>query len=294
MASLSTSFDLVETLKEEINLALSTLFPEEDESYYPIFKVAKYSLQAPGKRIRPLLALLCIDACEKEWKMGLPIVLGIEMIHTYSLIHDDLPCMDNDDLRRGLPTCHKKFGIAPALLAGDLLLTYAFEFIARQPLDSGIKLELIKTLSEAAGGHGMIGGQYLDIQNTPNLLEIELIKIHTMKTAALIGASCEWGAILAGREEREKAILRNFGRFLGLAYQIVDDLIDQEDSEITGKSSQSDVKQHKSTFHHAPRKKNAKKQAAYYHKLALGLLNEFPGKKEHLIYLSYFLIDRLK
>lgn len=192
----------------------------------------RYSVQAGGKRLRPLLALMAAEACGAEPWVALPGACALEMIHTYSLVHDDLPAMDDDDLRRGRPTCHKAFDEATAILAGDGLLTLAFEILARE-LRPDAAAESVRLLAEAAGPAGMVGGQMADLQaegrtdGTPEALEA----IHRRKTGALLRAALGLGAIAAGADEAMRQALDRYGRSVGLAFQIVDDLLDVQGDE---------------------------------------------------------------
>lgn len=212
----------------------------------------RYSLIGGGKRIRPVLALAAAEATGGDPKDVLPAACALELIHTYSLIHDDLPAMDNDDYRRGRLSNHKVFGEGNAILAGDGLLTYAFELIA-QPL-TGVsperQLRVIREVSRAAGPEGMVGGQVADLaaeEKQLNLSEIE--QIHILKTGAMLVVSGRLGAILAGGTEDKIEALTRYAHAIGLAFQIKDDILDLEgDSETLGKPAQSDLRQNKSTY----------------------------------------------
>ncbi|MFH0732863.1 MAG: polyprenyl synthetase family protein [Candidatus Omnitrophota bacterium] len=226
---------------------LNALIPDA-KSFPPlIYQAMRYSM-ADGKRIRPILCMACAKMCAASEKDSLLCACAIEMIHTYSLIHDDLPCMDNDDYRRGRPSCHKKFDEATAVLAGDALMTLAYNILAGATKGPGINNRLIKVLSEATGSKGMIGGQVVDIgcahspQPTPyhslrsgtgqaahrpmDLPTIEYINTH--KTGALIAASCRLGAIIARASKRKEQAIFKFGEYIGFAFQVVDDMLDNE------------------------------------------------------------------
>jgi len=212
-----------------------------------------YSLKAGGKRIRPLLLFATLDAFKERPEKGLLTACAIEMIHTYSLIHDDLPSMDNDDLRRGRPTNHKVFGEAFAILAGDALLTCSFQLIAETTeadVDANQKLELIRELAIAAGAEGMVGGQVADMEGEDKSLTLEELKyIHYHKTGKLLAYSAVAGAILAGASKETVEKFRAFAHHLGLAFQIRDDILDVEGSEEKiGKRVGSDAYNHKSTY----------------------------------------------
>jgi geranylgeranyl diphosphate synthase, type II len=213
----------------------------------------QYSLEAGGKRIRPLLTFATIDAFKKDARIGLDVAVSIEMIHTYSLIHDDLPSMDDDDLRRGKPTNHKVFGEAMAILAGDALLTYSFQIIAEMrsvEVSDAKKLEMIRQLSNAAGAEGMVGGQVADIEAEGRSLQLkELEYVHIHKTGKLLAFSVLAGAILSDADETTKNNLSRFAHHLGIAFQIQDDILDLEgDQEIIGKPVGSDENKNKSTY----------------------------------------------
>lgn len=212
----------------------------------------KYSLVGAGKRIRPVLALACIEIVGGQPKNFVREVSAIELIHTYSLIHDDLPAMDDDDFRRGKPSNHKMFGEATAILAGDALLTYSFELLA-QPLSSVSpekQLRAVRELAQAAGWQGMVGGQALDTLGDANDCNLDAIQqIHNMKTGALLIVSARLGAILGGGTEEEIDILTKYASLLGLAFQIKDDILDViGESEIIGKPVGSDERQQKATY----------------------------------------------
>lgn len=219
-----------------------------------LFEAMRYSLLAGGKRLRPILALAACEAAGGPLEAALGFGCAVEMIHTYSLIHDDLPCMDDDDLRRGRPTNHKVFGEAIATLAGDGLLTDAFKVLARSPLSARIPaaalLETIAELADAAGSAGMVGGQVIDLLGEGRGLSLgELEVMHGQKTGALFIASVCGGARLGGATEAQVNALRAYARKLGLAFQVADDLLDVEASaEQIGKRTQKDEARGKATY----------------------------------------------
>jgi geranylgeranyl diphosphate synthase, type II len=220
----------------------------------PIIKEAMhYSLEAGGKRIRPLLVFATLAAFDKDPKIGLMAAAAIEMIHTYSLIHDDLPSMDNDDLRRGKPTNHKVFGEAIAILAGDALLTYSFEVIGQIPekiATGATKLQLVIEMAKAAGSEGMVGGQVADMEGEGKTLTIEELEyIHIHKTGKLLKFSVIAGALLGGANPTQLENLSAFAHHLGIAFQIQDDILDLEgNQELLGKPVGSDSTNEKSTY----------------------------------------------
>ena len=210
----------------------------------------RYSLLAGGKRIRPVLALAFCDALGGDTEKALPAACALEMIHTYSLIHDDLPCMDDDVLRRGKPTNHVVYGECTATLAGDALQSLAFETLASAPLESGRIVRCLKILSEAAGYRGMCQGQFLDMEGEgKSLTAEELSHINNLKTGALLSGACRMGAAAAGADEKQLEAAGTFGSLLGLAFKIRDDVLDviSTDAEL-GKSVGSDVQEHKNTY----------------------------------------------
>ncbi|MFC0269892.1 polyprenyl synthetase family protein [Metabacillus herbersteinensis] len=210
-----------------------------------------YSLEAGGKRLRPILVLATMNDYNKNENIGVAVACAIEMVHTYSLIHDDLPCMDDDDLRRGKPTNHKVYGEATAVLAGDGLLTQSFQLIANTPtIDSNTKVRLMTELVKAAGPEGMVGGQVADMEGEAKQLSLkELEYIHENKTAKLLGYSVVSGAILANAPEDDLEKLQLFSYHLGIAFQIRDDILDIEgNEEVIGKPVGSDTYNEKTTY----------------------------------------------
>ncbi|HOL84895.1 MAG TPA: polyprenyl synthetase family protein [Thermoclostridium caenicola] len=235
-----------EWLKERITV------PELPEK--TLFEAMRYSLTAGGKRLRPVLSLAVCDMLGGDREAVMPFACAVELIHTYSLIHDDLPCMDNDDYRRGKPTNHKVFGEAMALLAGDALLNTACEIMLEAVLadekDALRKAAAARLIMEAAGASGMIAGQVIDMESEQTAVSYDqLCRMHSLKTGALIRASILSAALICGPDERTTQALERYGKLIGLAFQIKDDLLDVEgDAAVLGKSTGSDVRNHKSTF----------------------------------------------
>lgn len=226
---------------------------ENGEGYDVIFKAAKYSAMAGGKRLRPVILLAFCRMCGGETENALPFACALEMIHTYSLIHDDLPCMDNDDLRRGRPTSHKVFGEATALLAGDALLTRAFEISSAnaEKLPAETVLRAIGYMAQAAGMTGMIGGQVLDMESEHKQIDLETLqRLQRLKTGRLIRIAAVVGCLAAGKDDADTLrAAETYGDKLGLAFQIQDDILDVEgDAATLGKSVGKDEKSEKSTF----------------------------------------------
>jgi geranylgeranyl diphosphate synthase type II len=210
----------------------------------------EYSLLAPGKRIRPILALAAADACGGDPRAALPVACAVEMIHCYSLVHDDLPAMDDDDLRRGRPTCHVVFGEANAILTGDALLAYAFEVVARDTQPSTVVAPCITTLAKAAGPTALVGGQYDDLAAGAQPRNLEALQaIHRRKTGAMLTVSLELGGIVVGGDAAQLKALAQYGRALGMAFQITDDLLDTTGSaEQVGKRTGKDAGRDKLTY----------------------------------------------
>lgn len=237
-----------------IDGALERWVPGENEFPPLVHQAMRYSLFAGGKRLRPILALAAAEAVGGRMVDALPLACSLELIHTYSLIHDDLPAMDNDDLRRGKPTCHKIFGEALAILAGDGLLAEAFHLLTRPDLMSDIspkrRLRAIHQVAQAAGSLGMIGGQVMDIAVQGREVDAHLLEyIHSHKSGALITASVGAGAIIGGASAREYKALIGYGEKLGLAFQVIDDLLDvQGEEEKIGKAVRKDQAKGKATY----------------------------------------------
>jgi geranylgeranyl diphosphate synthase, type II len=234
-----------------VDAALERLLPPEPTRPASIHQAMRYSVFAGGKRIRPILCLETARIFVADVTAALHPACAIEMIHTYSLIHDDLPALDNDDLRRGKPTCHKKFGEAAAILAGDALLTLAFETISATPVASAQCIAMVKEIASAAGTvNGMVGGQVADLEAEGKRVGPEMLEyIHRSKTAALIRASVTAGALCAGAVEDDVARLRRFGETIGWAFQVTDDILDVEESSAAlGKTAGKDIAQQKATY----------------------------------------------
>jgi geranylgeranyl diphosphate synthase type II len=234
-----------------VDRALDRLLPPATTPPETIHQAMRYSVTAGGKRIRPALCLETARLFDPDAGGAMEVACALEFIHTYSLIHDDLPALDNDDLRRGQPTCHKKFGEAMAILAGDALLTFAFETLAKAPLEDSRRVRAIAEIATAAGTvGGMVGGQVADVEAEGKPVNAAMLEyIHQSKTAALICASCAAGALAAGAAEADVACIRRFGGKIGWAFQIVDDILDVEESSAAlGKTAGKDQQQQKATY----------------------------------------------
>ncbi len=247
--------ELAAELREQVDAALQHYTALGEGCPDHLQEAIRYSLLAPGKRLRPILVLLAAEACGSTIEMAMPAACAIEMVHAYSLIHDDLPAMDDDDLRRGRPTCHKQFGEAVAILAGDALLTRSFELLARHVRPTDVAVACTAALASAAGATGMVGGQADDLaweqdssgERPPSVALLE--SIHRRKTGALLTAAPVLGGLVAEADDRQMQALKDFGRKLGLAFQIIDDLLDVAgDESATGKRVGKDSTRGKLTY----------------------------------------------
>ena len=239
------------TRQKEVDRALNRFLPKESTQPATIHKAMRYSLFAGGKRLRPILCLAAAEACGGKVSAALPLACAVECIHTYSLVHDDLPSMDNDDFRRGRPTCHKVFGDGIAILTGDALLTIAFEIAAKTGGTKRYDLrEIFREISVAAGSRKLIAGQVADLEAEGRRINrAQLRYIHENKTAALLTASVRLGAMAVNASEKQLAAITAFGRALGLAFQVIDDILDvTQTSEKLGKSAGKDVAAKKATY----------------------------------------------
>lgn len=267
----------LETRRERVDRALDRLLPPRNEVPTKLHQAMRYSVFAGGKRVRPLLCLLASKALGGSEKEALPAACALEMVHTYSLVHDDLPAMDDDDLRRGKPTCHKKFGEALAILAGDGLLTQAFYVLSRvQPEERAGEAVLI--LSRAAGSLGMVGGQVLDLEAEGKRATARRVsEIHRRKTGALIEASAALGAWMAGADPADRALLARYGENVGLAFQIVDDILDLESpSSVLGKTPGKDSRAGKVTYPAVHGIEGARRAADAAVEAAMDAVRRFP------------------
>jgi geranylgeranyl diphosphate synthase, type II len=238
--------------KKLVDQYLERLLPPESQEPATIHKAMRYSVFAGGKRVRPILTLAAGESLAGDREVLFPLGAAIEMMHTYSLIHDDLPALDNDDLRRGVPTCHKAFGEAMAILAGDSLMTRCYQVLADLPKTSDVvKISIIREIAAATGTiKGMIGGQVVDLESEGKPIGAKILEyIHESKTGALLTACVRCGALAAGANNAELHALTEFGRKLGLVFQIVDDILDvTSSSEVLGKTAGKDEKVKKATY----------------------------------------------
>jgi geranylgeranyl diphosphate synthase type II len=293
--------DLKQYLSERkilVDQMLAQSLPNGNGPGYRVIEAMRYSLLGGGKRLRPILCLAAAEAVASPAASVLPVAGALEMIHTYSLIHDDLPAMDDDDLRRGRPTCHKQFDEATAILAGDGLLTAAFFVLAEaavhQPVQAAAYTEVIRFIAAASGYQGMVGGQMADLlaEGRPSTLE-QVEAIHRLKTGALLTASVRAGAVLGGGSPEEVEALTKYGKKFGLIFQITDDLLDVEgESGEMGKPTGMDAVRQKATYPAVLGVTGAKDQARRLVAAALLDLQSFGDAAEPLRHLAQYLLTR--
>ncbi len=262
-----------------------------------VMEAMRYSALSGGKRLRPFLTVSCASLFGVSREASLYTASAIEFLHTYSLIHDDLPAMDDDDLRRGKPSCHKEFDEATAILAGDALQALAFELLANRDVhvDPSVRCELIRSIARAAGCRGMVGGQMLDLEAEDKELSVdEIIRLQRLKTGEMFAISCEAGAILGKSSDKLRSALRRYAHDIGLAFQITDDLLDAEGTrEETGKEVGKDAEAGKATLVEALGIDRAREQAQILARQAVGHLEVFDKKKAvNLITLAEFVVSR--
>ncbi len=281
--------------QKKIDRALERYLPKEKTRPPTIHKAMRYSLFAGGKRLRPILCLAAAETCGGKIDNALPLACALECIHTYSLVHDDLPSMDNDDFRRGRPTCHKVFGDGIAVLAGDALLTIAFEIVSRVKFSPRYNLSiLLREIAVAAGSRKLIAGQVADLEaEGRNIDMMGLRYIHENKTAAILTTSARLGAMSAGANPKDLDAITKFGRALGLAFQIIDDTLDvTQTSEKLGKSAGKDAAAKKATYPAVIGLKKSRLEAKRLTRRAHNALSIFDGKAEALHALANYLLER--
>lgn len=293
--------DLNAYLKErraQVDKALDTFLPGEDVLPISLHKAMRYSTFAAGKRIRPILMMAACEAVGGTVDKVMPAACAMEMIHTYSLIHDDLPAMDDDDYRRGRPTCHKVYGDALAILAGDALLTEAFILLSGLGEDNGVSLEAARRVSadiaRCAGSMGMVGGQVVDMDSEGKEIDLATLEyIHTRKTGALILASVQSGAVLGGATSEQVDALGRYAKAAGLAFQVADDILDiVGDQELLGKDVGSDQERGKATYPALLGLEAARDRAKELRDVALESLSGFDERAEPLRNIAHYIVDR--
>ncbi len=285
---------LFDEYKRNVDSVLATQLKSDGEAYSAALNAAAYSVENGGKRIRPCLLMEFARICGGNTVTAAEIAAAVEMVHTYSLIHDDLPCMDNDDLRRGRPACHIKFGEDTALLAGDGLLTRAFSIIADADIPADRAVACVSVLSRLAGFHGMIGGQVIDLEyENKKADKATLLQLCGLKTSCLLQAACKLGCLLSGAEPEKIKAADEYAYALGIAFQITDDILDVTgDEKLLGKPIGSDADNNKSTFVSLYGVEGAARLADEYTERAVAALAVFGDCAENLKNLAYTLLGR--
>ena len=285
----------LETQSQLIEKHLDRLVPIRHGPHQHLFEAARYALLGGGKRLRPILALTTTQMLGGNPSLALSPACTLEMIHTYSMIHDDLPCMDNDDYRRGKLTVHRKYSEGHAVLTGDFLLTHAFEVLATDShLKPEKKSQLIAILAQQSGSEGMIGGQVMDLASVGKKISLETLHLlHRNKTAALITASIEFGGIIGNATPLQLDCLRQFGESIGLAFQVVDDILDVTSSQTKhGRAIASDIMNDKSTYVSLLGIEQAEAYALNFYNQAIKALKPLPYDTSLLIGLADFILRR--
>ncbi len=280
---------------KEVDAALDRFLPKKTAAPATIHAAMRYTVFAGGKRLRPILTLAAAEACGGDPVNALAPACAVEVLHTYSLVHDDLPCMDDDDLRRGRPTCHKVYGEGMAVLTGDALLTEAFLMLAQTPASKRYSAkDYVAELALTGGSRKLIGGQVLDLEGEgKKLTKAGLIKIHEAKTAALLTTSLRLGGMTANATPKQLEALTAFGYALGLAFQVIDDILDvTQSTEVLGKTAGKDVAVEKSTYPAVLGLEKSRKEAAKLTQQAMDALKPFGKKAERLREIASYLLDR--
>lgn len=293
---MATEFDQqIKSYTQQVNAQLEQIIPPVSGPGAELFEAMRYSVFNGGKRVRPALCFAAAEAISATDDNTAKVAAAVEMIHAYSLIHDDLPAMDDDDLRRGVPTCHIQFNEATAILAGDALQSLAFKQLSELDLPASVSLQLVALLSNLAGCNGMVTGQAIDLASTGNQLSAEeLTHMHNHKTGALIEASVIMGAIATNQASAEQLeVLKNYSRAIGLAFQIQDDILDVESStEQLGKSQGSDSDNNKATYTSILGIEEAKSEAERLYQQSLESLSAFGDRAQSLRALAQFIVHR--
>ena len=285
---------LFENRKLLIENRINQLLPESDRNYKTVINAARYSLTLGGKRIRPIIMIEFCELFGGKADDVLDFAVALEMIHTYSLIHDDLTCMDNDDMRRGKPSCHKAFSEDTALLAGDGLLTEAFSIASKSNIDPQNKVKAIGVLADMSGFYGMLGGQAIDLSLVGTIPDADtLIDMYNKKTGCLLKAAAVIGAIIGGADDREIKSTEKYAENVGLAFQIIDDILDTVgDQNLLGKPVGSDQKNNKTTLVSLLGIDECKSKAQALTNEALEILNSFNGNSHNLKAITEYLLTR--
>lgn len=285
---------LIKDYQAKIDSRLDIILSESGQLYDDVLRACRYAVLNGGKRIRPILLLEFYKLCGGEDDCAYNFACALELLHSYSLVHDDLPCMDNDDFRRGKPSCHKEFGESMALLCGDSLLTEAFSVAAKtMNITPERVVKAISHLSASAGTSGMIGGQVLDMTLSSDTDDSVLFEMYRLKTGALLKTACACGCILAGADDEKVVMAEKFGEKVGIAFQIIDDILDRlGDAKILGKPIGSDEKNNKDTIVVRLGVEYCRELAKKYTDEAYEYLNSFDGDTTVLRQLAEYLLER--
>lgn len=290
------SFPLqLKAYSEPVDARLRQLLPSVETPPADLHAAMRYSCLAPGKRLRPILCLVSAEALGVESNSVIDAACAIEMVHCFSLIHDDLPAIDNDDLRRGVPTLHVKYGEALAILAGDALFSLAFEALASSPHPADRVVQAVICLTKASGSNGLVGGEVMDVQSEGKAADAETLEfIHTRKTGALIAASCEIGGLLAGGSTEQVQALKMYGDKIGLAFQIADDVLNETSTpEQLGKAAGSDRERQKATYPSLYGVEESRRRADQAVEDAIDSIQHAGIESEMLAGLAKFAVERL-
>lgn len=289
--------DFTQSCRNRVDATLGGYLPAQDQEYTNLHSAMRYSLFNGGKRVRPILAYAAAQAVNPDVDLATidPVACALECLHSYSLVHDDLPAMDNDDLRRGKPTCHIAFDEATAILAGDGLQALAFEALGKADLPAPTKVELVVRLALASGAHGMVLGQAIDLAAVDQQLDLtQLETMHRYKTGALIRASVAMGALAAGASQEQLDALDRYSAAIGLAFQIQDDILDVTvDTATLGKQQGADIARNKPTYVSLLGLEGAKAKAVELHRHALEALQTFGASALHLRQMADYIIQRV-
>ncbi len=280
---------------KEVDAALDRHLPKKTAAPVTIHAAMRYTVFAGGKRLRPILCLAAAEACGGKTENALLPACAVEVLHTYSLVHDDLPCMDDDDLRRGRPTCHKVYGEGMAVLTGDALLTEAFHFLAQTPATKRYSAkDYVSELALTGGSRHLIGGQVLDLEGEgQKATKARLVKIHEAKTAALLMSSLRLGAMTANATSKQLEALTVFGHALGHAFQVIDDILDvTQSTEVLGKTAGKDAAVEKTTYPSLMGLEKSRKEAAKLTKQAMDALNPLGKNGDRLHEIAAYLLER--
>ena len=288
------SLSRLKTYAELVDRRLGEILPLASETPELLHAAMRHSCLAPGKRLRPALVMACAESIGVDPVTVLDAGCSVELVHCFSLIHDDLPALDNDDLRRGVPTCHKVFGEAVAILAGDALFSLAFDTLARGPWNADSRVRSIQSLTRATGTFGLVGGETIDILSEGQDVDVETLKvIHERKTGSLIASSCEIGAILGGASLEQSQALFRYGHLVGLAFQIADDILNETSTpEQLGKAAGSDRERGKATYPAIYGLDESKQMALKIVEDGIALLDAVPNQ-EFLADLARYSVERL-